>query len=105
MSLPSILGLLVLIVGVPLNLYVTLKLWRLSRERPELRVLRERAIVAAAVLFVVIVFGLIFVNNDLDAPVLTFDQTKLYTRAAMFLVAIVPGSYWLYLYRSKGVTQ
>jgi small neutral amino acid transporter SnatA (MarC family) len=102
-SLPTILGALVLVIGAPLNLYVTFKLWRLSRERPQLRVLRERALVAFAVLVVVVVFGLIFLNNDLDAPILTFDQTKLYTRAVMLFVAVGPASYWLYLYRVKGV--
>ena len=46
MSLPALIGLLVLVVGFPLNLYVTAKLWRLSRERPDIGVLRERAVVS-----------------------------------------------------------
>jgi hypothetical protein len=97
--IPTILGLLTLVVGVPLNLYVTLRLWRLSSEKPLIRVLRERAIVATVVLIVVTIFGLIFLNNDLVPPVVTFDDTKVLTRGAMLLVAIIPAAYWLYLYR------
>jgi hypothetical protein len=102
-NLPALIGLLVLVVGFPLNLYVTFKLWRLSRERPDLGVLRERAVVSAAVLILVVVFGLIFLNNDLHAPILSFDETKFWTRTAMLIVAVGPASYWLYLYRSKGI--
>jgi hypothetical protein len=92
----------VLFVGVPLNLYVTIRLWRLSRQAPDTRVLRERAIVSLAVLLLIAVFGLIFLNNDLDAPVLSFDDTKLYTRLAMLALALFPATYWLWLYREDG---
>ena len=101
MTVPNIMAAVVLVVGVPLNAYVTFRLWQLSRRSPELRVLRERALVALAVLLLVVVFGLIFVNNDLDAPVLTFDATKTFTRLAMAIVAIGPACYWLWLYRGS----
>jgi len=100
MSLPTIFAIVVLLVGIPLNLYVTLRLWQLSQRSPELKVLRERAVVALAVLLVVIVFGLIFANNDLVPPPLSFDATKLFTRFAMLVVSIVPATYWLWLYRN-----
>lgn len=99
MSLTSVLALITLLVGVPLNLYVTVKLWRLSTAAPEIRVLRERAIVATAVLLVVLVFGLIFLNNDLVPPFVSFQDTKILTRLVMLTVALVPSSYWAYLYR------
>jgi uncharacterized membrane protein len=99
MSVESALALATLLIGVPLNLYVTLRLWRLSREQPHIKVLRERAIVAALVLLLVIVFGLVFVNNDLSIPFLQSAVTKYVTRIAMLVVAIVPAAYWLILYR------
>jgi len=92
-------ALAVLVIGIPLNVIVTVRLWRLSRANPELRVLRERAIVATAVLVVVVVFSAIFLNNDLVPPPLAFDQTKFLTRLAMLVVSVVPASYWLMLYR------
>ena len=101
MNLPSILALLVLVVGVPLNVYVTWKLWRLLRSDPGILVLRERVVVALAVLLLILVFGLIFLNNDLDAPVLTFDETKLYTRAVTAILAFVPATYFLWISRGS----
>lgn len=99
MNATSILAALVIGVGLPLNLYVTIRLWGLSRASPELRVLRERAVVAVAVLLLVIVFGLIFVNNDLVPPPLSFENTKFFTRITMLIVSVVPAAYWLWLYR------
>lgn len=99
MSIPAILAVAVLVVGVPLNAYVTVRLWRLSHAAPYVTVLRERTIVSFGVLGVVTLFGLIFVNNDLVPPPLSFDATKLFTRAAMLGLAIVPAAYWLRLYR------
>lgn len=96
--MPHVLALVTLWVGVPLNMIVTIMLWRRSRAYPEIRVLRERFIVAVAVLVLVLVFGLIFLNNDRLPPLLTTDATKLITRAAVLIVAIVPACYWLILY-------
>lgn len=101
MSGPTILGLLVLLVGGPLNLYVTVRLWRLSAAHPELKVLRERAVVATAVLIAVLIFGLIFANNDSIPPPFDLSATKLITRLAMLVVGIVPAAYWLWIYRGK----
>jgi hypothetical protein len=98
-SIPTILAVVTLGVGVPLNLYVTAKLWRLAHGAPHVKALRERAIAATAVLLVVTVFGLIFANNDLVPPIVSFDATKFLTRGAMVVVAIVPASYWLWVYR------
>jgi len=99
LSIPGLLGLLTLVVGVPLNLYLTIRLWRVARANPDLRVLRERAITASAVLLLVLVFGLIFLNNDAIPPWLAGEQTKLLTRLAMFLASVAPAAYWLWLYR------
>ena len=99
MNLPNVLAILVLVVGVPLNLLVTWRLLSRSRAAPRLLVLRERLITAVAVLILVIVFALIFFNNDQMPPWLSTDITKLVTRAVMLGVAIIPALYWLYLYR------
>jgi hypothetical protein len=97
----EVLAYLVLLVGVPLNIYVFVKLRALSSCHPEIRVLRERAIVAGVVLLVVVLFSFIFLNNDLDAPALSFEETKVITRLALLVLATVPASYWLFIYRGK----
>lgn len=99
MNAASVLAVLVLVIGVPLNVYVTLRLWRLSKVSPQLRVLRERAIVAACVLLIVVVFSAIFLNNDTVPPFFGLDVTKVITRAAVLVVAVVPAAYWLRIYR------
>lgn len=101
MSLPNLLALLVLVIGVPLNLLVTWMLWRQSRAHPDLGVLRERLIASVAVLVLVVVFGLIFLNNDRLPPFLTTDTTRVVTRAVLFVVAVIPAVYWLILYRKS----
>jgi hypothetical protein len=98
-SITNLLAVLTLVVGVPLNAYVVWRLGRLHRANPDLMVLRERGIVGTAVLINVVVFGLIFVNNDIVPPILGLDLTKLITRAVVLFMAIVPALYWLRLYR------
>lgn len=98
-SLTTTLAVLVLVVGVPLNLYVTVRLWRLARLAPHNRVVRDRAIVAAGVLAVVTVFGLIFLNNDLIPPILGPEITRYITRSLVLAVAVGPALYWIRLYR------
>lgn len=98
MSLPNLLATLVLVVGVPLNLLVTALLWRHSRDHPHIHVLGERFIAALSVLVLVVVFGLIFLNNDRLPPWLTTDVTKIITRFVLLGVATIPALYWLRLY-------
>lgn len=100
MSLPTFIAVIVLVVGVPLNFYVAVRLWRLHRARPGLRVVRERWIVSTVVLVIVVVFGLIFLNNDQIPPFLTTDVTKIITRLAILILSILPASYWLFIYRN-----
>ncbi len=97
----GILALLVAFVAVPLNWYVAAKLLRLSRARPDLRVLRERAIVALALALALTVFALIFLNNDALPPPLSFDDTKLLTRTTLLVAGVVPAAYWLWIYRDR----
>lgn len=94
-----LLSLAVFYVAMPLNWYVVWKLRRRSKQRPRLTVLRERWIAALAVALMVTVYSLIFINNDLPTPVLSFAVTKLFTRASLLLAAIIPALYWLKLYR------
>ncbi len=98
MTIPTALAVLTLVVGVPLNLLVTRRLWILARADVANLALRDRAIIASAVLILVVVFGLIFLNNDLIPPIVSFVDTKLLTRTVMLIVAIVPASYWLLIY-------
>lgn len=101
MNIYSLLALIVLIIGVPLNLLVTGMLWQRHKVSPTNRVLRERFITAAVVLVLVVVFGLIFVNNDRLPPPLDTDVTKLITRLAFLGLAVIPAGYWLILYRAR----
>jgi small neutral amino acid transporter SnatA (MarC family) len=96
----STLAVLTLVVGVPLNLLVTVMLWGKSFGAPHIKVLRERAIVAVLVLLTVLVFGLIFRNNDTVPPWIGLDTTKIITRVMVLLLAIVPALYCLWLYRN-----
>jgi hypothetical protein len=68
--------------------------------RADHRVLRERGITATVVLLVVVVFGLIFTNNDLIPPPFNSESTKIVTRFAILSLAIIPAAYWLILYRN-----
>lgn len=99
MNLASLLAVLTVVVGIPLNLYVTFRLYRLYIAKPYLRVLRERVIVAVLVLLIVVVFGLIFLNNDQPIPPFDLATTKIVTRGAILALGIVPAAYWLWLYR------
>jgi hypothetical protein len=95
----TVLAYATIFIAAPLNWIVVIRLWRLSRENPDLRVLRERAIVALALALLITVFSLVFLNNDLIPPLLAFEDTKIITRTVMLLTGVVPATYWLYLYR------
>lgn len=94
----NLLGMLVLVLGVPLNAVVVYMLWRRSSAFPRIRVLNERAVTASLLLLAVFVFGLIFVNNDTVPPPLPAEVTKWVTRSVFLLLAVVPAVYWLVLY-------
>lgn len=100
MEFTAWLGLINLVIGVPLNVVATFLLWKKSREVPKLRVLRERFIVAVITTILVLVFGLIFVNNDQVVPPLSEVATKYITRIVMAAMAIVPAAGWVLLYRA-----
>lgn len=99
MTLSTLLAVLVVVVAVPLNWYVTFRLWRLSRSAPRVRVLRERAIVALALAVIVTVFAAIFMNNELTPPPLGPDATRILTRCVLLVMSVAPPVYWLWLYR------
>lgn len=99
MNWPNVVALIVLAIGVPLNIAVTLLLYRAYRQRPNNRVLRERFVAELAVLVLIVVFVIVFLNNDSLIPLITTETTKLVTRLVMLAVAVIPASYWLYLYR------
>jgi hypothetical protein len=102
MAVTEILGWVILIVCVPLNVVATFLLYKTYRQASHLRVLRERCIVAAITTLLVLVFGLIFVNNDQPFPPLNLAATKVLTRVVMLLMATVPAIGWILLYRSIG---
>lgn len=99
MTLPVALAWAVVLVAMPLNWYVTVKLVRLSAANRDTRVLRERAYVAFFLSLVVSVFAFVFLNNGMEIPVLNNVATQLVTRVAVLALA-VPAAYWLFLYRN-----
>jgi hypothetical protein len=98
-SIPTLLAVVSLVAVVPLNWFVTVKLWRLSIASPDIHVLRERAVVAAAWSVVLTLFALIFLNNDLTPPVLDFDDTKFLTRSVLLVAGLLSSVLWLRLSR------
>jgi hypothetical protein len=102
MNLPNVLAFLTLVIALPINLYVALKLWRLVRLSPTILVLRERALVATALTVIVAVFTAIFLNNDVVPPPLGTVETKWITRLAVLVMSVLPAVYWLRLYRHGG---
>jgi len=98
MPLPNLLAIVVLLVGLPLNVVVTAMLLRRSREVPRNPVLHERMVVSAFVLILVVVFGLVFLNNDTLPPPLDVNVTKIITRLTVLGIAVIPALYWLTLY-------
>lgn len=98
MNLPNVIALVVLVIGIPLNIAVTFLLYQAYRQRPGNRVLRERFVAELAVLILIVVFVMIFLNNDTSVPPIETEVTKVITRLAMLGMAVIPASYWLYLY-------
>lgn len=101
MSLPTALAVMVVVFALPLNWYVTARLWWLARQASGAWMLRERAIQATATAIIVTVFALVFANNEQAVPWLDNEATKLITRGAILAVSVIPALYWLYQVRSR----
>ena len=96
----DILGVVNLVVTAPVVIFVAWELRLAARERPYLKVLRERSFVQVVLAGIVVVFALVFTNNDAPIPPFDTQTTRVITRT-MILLAIVPSLYWLRLYRSR----
>lgn len=93
-----LLALLVVVVAMPVNWFVTYRLWRLYRANRGVRALRDRALVAAFLSGLVTAFAIVFVNNELPIPPLDAFATKIITRGAVLALSI-PALLWLRQYR------
>jgi hypothetical protein len=100
--LPGIFTILIVLVAMPLNWYVTFILWRASRADPKGEALRVTAVLALCVAIIVTIFAIIFVNNSLGAPFLITYETQIVTRGSLLLLSTVPALYWLRWYRRNG---
>lgn len=100
MTLPSVLAWLVILVAVPVNWAVVLRLRLLYRERPDNRVLRDRLLVSIVLSMVITIFGAVFLNNGLAVPGLSPFETMVLTRLAVLSLSF-PALYWLFLYRRR----
>lgn len=101
MEVTAVLAWLTVLVAVPLCGVASWFLLKKSREAPNLRVLRERFLVSVVTMFVVLFFGVIFVNNDQTVPPISLDATKLITRSAILVLALVQAGGWIWIYRSS----
>ena len=98
MDVTDLLAALTVFIAAPLNWVVAAMLIRLSLRAQHVRVLRERAVTAVALAFIVTVFALIFVNNSFVPPFLDFETTKYITRGTLLVLSVLPTIYWLRLY-------
>jgi hypothetical protein len=94
-TLATQLAILVVGVAVPLNFYVMVVLWRLSRKAPWALVLRVQAVSWTSLTLIVAVFAAVFLNNELEMPPLDNEATKIVTRGALLVLSIIPAVYWL----------
>jgi hypothetical protein len=101
LSLSDALTLLVIFVAVPVNWFVTWRLWVLRQRSPSW-VLHDRFWVALAISIIVTVFAVIFVNNTLTPPWLNNDQTKIITRGAILGLSTLTAFYWIVRSRRAG---
>lgn len=99
MTLPNVLAWLVILLAVPVHWIMVWRLWHLSRARPDLRVLRDRAETALGLAVVVSLFALVFLNNGMEVPFLDPFATMVITRSAILALSI-PALRWLWLYRN-----
>lgn len=102
MEFTAVLAWLTVGVGFPVSTLAALLSWKKVRQRPDLDVLKERAVTASIIAVGVLFFGLIFVNNDQLIPPFDVDTTKIVTRSAMLVLGIVPALLWLRLYWKYG---
>lgn len=94
-----VLAWLVILVAVPLNWIVTLRLWRLYRPGEDIGLLKERTLLALVLAIVVTIFAAVFLNNGMEDPILDLAATQLLTRSAILGLSI-PAIYWLFLFRN-----
>lgn len=97
MTLPDFLAVAVVLVAVPLNLFVTGLLLRLSWSAPNTLVLRAQALAWVSLTIIVTVFAVVFVNNGLDEPPLDSTATMLLTRGTLLVFSVLPAAYWLHV--------
>ena len=100
--LPQLFALLVVLIAAPMCWYVTVILWRLSRIDPTGVTLRVVAVFSTSIALVVTIFGLVFINNGMDSPVLNPPETMVVTRSTLLVLSLVPTVYFLRWYRRNG---
>lgn len=79
---------LTLAVGVPVSAYATFRLGKRVWKDRGLWVLEERFRWQIGVTVFTLVFGLIFVNNDMVVPLLDGDTTKWITRLTVLVLVV-----------------
>jgi hypothetical protein len=85
-----------LLLGVAICWIVAVTLLRISRNYSDIKSLRERAIAAAVIAIGVSVYTFAAANVDAGGNEEFF---RALARVAVVCIAIVPGSYWLWLFQ------
>lgn len=95
--------LLVLLVGAPVLAFtVSVLLGRASLHSPRVHALKERAILAFLMAGVAVVFAITVANTETGHPWWNEAAGHVVVRVAFGLLMIVPNTYWLWLYLTKG---
>lgn len=98
-----LIGWATLIIAFPLGALAAALLYQAHRQAIEdlghpLRVLRLQLVVEVVLTCLMLLFGLIFVNNDQVPPPLDVETTKYITRIAILLAGLIPTVMWLWIY-------
>lgn len=96
-TFPALLAYAVVGIALPLNWFLTYRLWRITRSDPSIEVLSERTWVALHISIVVTIFAIVFLNNGMIEPLLTPWDTMVITRLAI-LSLMIPALRWLWMY-------
>lgn len=99
------LALLTLAVGVPVSAYAAFRLWKRARKFQRLWVLEERYRWQVGVTVFALIFGLIFMNNDMAVPWLDVETTKWITRLAVLALSVGLSVAWLWKERSARLNK
>lgn len=86
------------LVALPfINWPLAITLLRLSRQRPYIRALSERAGLATIIAIVTTVYVAVAINSHLDFALFDAEAARVVVRSAIFVIGLYP-LYWVWAY-------